>query len=107
MINNKNNNDSILALNKYTNRHNRVGQYIHWKIYNHYNTETPDKWYQHKPLPVVDTPKATILWDFPIRTGRIVQATRPDKVIKHKQNKTCQLIDMSVQSNRNIYAKKF
>ena len=35
---------TILAPNEYTNRHNRVGQYIHWKICNHYNIETPDKW---------------------------------------------------------------
>ena len=31
---------TILAPNEYTNRHNRVGQYIHWKICNHYNIET-------------------------------------------------------------------
>ena len=91
----------------YTNRHNRVGQYIHWKICNHYDIETPDKWYEHKLLSVVDTPNVTILWDFPIRTDRTIQANRPDVVIKHKQNKTCQLIDMSVPSDSNISAKVF
>ena len=49
----------------------------------------------------------TILWDFPIRTGRTVQANRQDIVIKHKQNKTCQLIDMNVPSDSNISAKVF
>ena len=88
----------FLPPNEYTKRHNRVGQYIHWKICNHYDIETPDKWYEHKPLPVVDTPKVTILWDFPIRTDRTIQANRPDIVIKHKQSKTCQFIDMSVPS---------
>ena len=53
----------------------------------------------------MDNPKVTILWDFPIRTGRTVQANRQDIVIKHKQNKTCQLIDMSVPSDSNISAK--
>ena len=93
---------TILAPNEYTNRHNRVGQYIHWKICNHYNIETPNK-----PLPVVDTPKVTILWDFPIRTDRTIQAKRPDIIIKHKQNKTCQLIDMSVPSDSNTSDKEF
>ena len=65
---------TILAPNEYTNRHNRVGQYIHWKICNHYNTETPNKWYDHKPLTVVDIPKVIILWEFPIRTDRTIQA---------------------------------
>ena len=87
---------TILAANEYTNRHNLVGQYIHWKICNHYNIETPNKWYEHKPLPVVDTPKVTILWDFPIRTDRIIQANWPDIITKHKENKRCQLIDISV-----------
>ena len=96
---------TVLAPNEYTNRHNRVGQYIHWKICNHYNIETPNKLCEHKPLPVVVTPEVTILWDFPIRTDRTIQANRADIVIKHKQNKTCQLIDMSVPSNSNISAK--
>ena len=87
---------TILAPNEYTNRHNRVGQYIHWKICNHYNIETPNKWYEHKLLPVVDTPKVTILWDFPVRTDRIIQANWPDIITKHKENKRCQLIDISV-----------
>ena len=98
---------TVLVPNEYTNRHNRVGQNIHWKICNHYNTETPDQWYEHELLPVVDTPKVTILWDFLIRTERIIQANRPDIVIKHKQSKTCQLIDMSVPSYSNIFAKEF
>ena len=78
---------------------------MHWKICNHYDIETPKKWYEHKPLPVVYTPKMTILWDFPIRADRTIKANRPDIAIKHKQNKTCQLKDMSVifllTSNKN------
>ena len=45
----------------------------------------------------MDTPKATILWDFPTRIGRIIQDNRPDIVIKHKQNKTCQLIEIEIE----------
>ena len=75
---------NILAPNEYKNRYNRVGQYVHWKICKHYNIDTTDKWYGHKPLPVVDASNVTILWDFPIRTDRRIQANRPDIVIKHK-----------------------
>ena len=84
-----------------------LGNYIHWKICNHYNIETPSKWYERKPLLVVDTPKVTILWDFPIRTDRTIQANRPDIITKHKQNKMCQLINMSVPSDSSISAKEF
>ena len=62
------------------------------QICNHYNTETHNKQYEHKPLPDVDNSQVTILWNFPIRTDRTIQANRPDIVIKHKKNKTCQLI---------------
>ena len=34
---------TILASNEYTKKHNRVGQYTHWKICNCNDTETPDK----------------------------------------------------------------
>ena len=55
----------------------------------------------------MDTPKVTILWDFLIRTDRTIQVNRPDIVIKHNQNKTCQLIDVSVPSDSNISVKEF
>ena len=79
---------------------------MHWKICNHYDIETSNKWYEHKPLPAVYTPKTTILWDFPIRADRTIKANRPDIVVKHKQNKTCQLKDMSVSSDSNISANE-
>ena len=60
----------------------------------------------YEPLPVVDTLKMTILWDFSVRTKRTIQANKPNIVIKHKQNKTSQLIDMSVPSYSNISAKE-
>ena len=49
-------------------------------------SETSNKWYEHKLLTIVDNPKVTILWNFPTRTDRTIQANRPDIVIKHKQN---------------------
>ena len=47
----------------------------------------------------MDTPKVTILCDFPIPTDRTIQANRPDIVMKCKHNKMCQLIDISVPSD--------
>ena len=41
---------TILAPNDYINRHNHVGQYIHWKICNHFDILTPNKWYKHERL---------------------------------------------------------
>ena len=63
----------------------------HWKICNCYDIETSNKWCEHKPLYVVDTPKVTILWDFCIRTDSIIQAKRSYIVVKQKPNKVYQL----------------
>ena len=55
----------------------------------------------------MDTRKVTILWDFPSRTDRTIQANQPDIIIKHKQNKTYQFTDMSIPSDSNISANEF
>ena len=69
---------------------------VHYSCFKWVYTQTHSCWYEHKTLPVKDTSKVTILWDFPTRTEGIIEANRPDIVIKHTQNKTCQLIDMKI-----------
>ena len=60
----------VLAQNEYKNRHDRVGQYLHWKICKSYKIETCEHWYEHKPQPVVEGDNVTLLWDSPISTDR-------------------------------------
>ena len=98
---------SVLTPNEYKNRHDRVGQYLHWKICKHYNTPHVDKWYEHKTPPIVEGENTTILWDFPINTDRAIQANRPDIVIKDHKSKTCLLIDRTIPTDRNISVKEF
>ena len=77
----------ILTSNEYKNRHDRVGQYLQWKICKHYNTPHAEKWYEHKTQPVVEGKNTTISWDFPVNTNRTIQASRPDlssKITKAK-----------------------
>ena len=93
--------------NEYKNRHNRVGQYLHWKICKHFSIGTQGNWYEHHPEPVTEGKDTVVLWDFPIHTDRTIQANRPDIVIKDKTNNTCLFIDMSIPSDRNVSAKVF
>ena len=58
---------AIMTPNEYLQRHDRVGQYIHWKICQHYYAPYPKKWYKHKPQKVVETKcnnflESTYLW---------------------------------------------
>ena len=98
---------SILTPNEYKNRHDRVGQYLHWKICKHFSIGTQGNWYEHHPEPVTEGKDTVVLWDFPIHTDRTIQANRPDIVIKDKTNNTCLFIDMSIPSDRNVSAKVF
>ena len=100
-------NCSVLAPNEYTVRHDRVAQYIHWTLCNHFGIETSPRWYEHKPEPVTETQNITILWNFAIHTDRTIKANRPDIVLKDRQNKTCQLIEISVPCDGNLATAEF
>ena len=62
--------------NKYLQRHERLRQYIHWKICQDYNAQYAKNWYEHKPQKIVETEIATILWDFSIHTDRTIEAEK-------------------------------
>ena len=49
----------------------------------------------------------SLLWDFPIRTDRTIQANEPDIIVKDFKEKTCLLIDMSIPTDQNSPAKEF
>ena len=94
-------------VHEYKNRHDRVGQYLHWKICKEYSIDTNPNWYKHHLEPVTEGNGVTILWDFPIHTDKTIQANRSDIVVKDKKNSTCFFIDISMPSDRNISEKVF
>ena len=97
----------ILAPKEYKERHEKMGQYIHWIACQHYNAQHAEHWYEHHLEPVTEGNDATILWDFTIHTDRSVKANRPDITVKDHKEKTCLLIDMTVPSDRNISLKEY
>jgi hypothetical protein len=98
---------SLMAANEYKNRHDQIGQYIHWKMCKHYGKETTKNWYEHHPQPVTEIGHITILWDFTIHTDRTIKANRPDITVKNHTDKTCLLIDMAVPTDKNVAVKEF
>ena len=96
----------VLAKTEFKDRHDKVGQYIHWKLCQHYGLPFADNWYTHETEPVVENDKVTILWDFEVHTDRTIKANRPDIIIKDYETKTCFLIDMTNPSERNTSVKE-
>ena len=97
----------IMTPNEYLQRHDRVGQYIHWKICQYYNAPYGRNWCKHKPQKLVETKTAIILWDFPIQTDRTIQANKPDITRKDRKEKICKLIDFTFPVDINISAEEF
>ena len=97
----------ILAPKEYKDRHDKMGQYLYWRICQHYNVPQAEHWYEHHPEPVTEGNYATILWDFTIHTDRSIKANRPDIVMKDHKEKSCLLIDMTVPSDRNLSIKEY
>ena len=93
----------VLALNKYKHGHDRVGQYLHRKIFKHYQLSAPNNWFEHHLQAVVEK-DATILWDYPIHTDRNIQANKTYIIVKDSVEETCPLIDVSVTTVQNIAA---
>ena len=77
----------IMTPNEYLQRYDSVGQYIHWKICQHYNAPYARNWYEHEPQKIVETESATILLDFPVHTDRSTHANKPDITIKDHNEK--------------------
>ena len=96
-----------LAKSEYITRHNKVAQYIHHKVCQHYGINVKNHWYEHEITPVVENKSMKILWDFPIQTDRTIKANRPDIVIIDKEKKTCLLLDVSIPADKNTSLKTF
>ena len=95
-----------LAGSEYIRRHNEVAKILHHGISQHHNIPTTDRTWLHQPEAVTETDEVKILWDFEIRTDRIITARRPDIVVIDKTDKTATIIDVAVPNDHNIRVKE-
>ena len=95
---------TLLADGYYTIRHNKICRYIHWKICKEMEIATRGKVWEHEPEPVVANEKVTIFYDKVIPTGRFIEsgAIKPDIVIWNRQEKTAQIIDVTVPNDYGL-----
>lgn len=68
---------SELEKNEYSNGHNKVATYLHWKVYQNHKMEIP------------------------IQTDMEMTAKRPDIFIKHRKFKMCMHTEIALPSERN------
>ena len=95
-----------MTLNEYLQRHDRVGQYIHWKIRQYYNAPCAKNWYEHKPQKVVETESASLMgFLYSYRQNNTSKKTTHN--YQRSQRKTCKLIDLTFPMDINISAEEF
>ena len=95
-----------LAADKYLNRYNQVAAQLHLDICKHYGIKVEAQyWYQHNPVQVIENEKATILWDYQVKTDKHIQCNKPDLIVQEKESERCVIIDVAILSDYNIQKK--
>ena len=74
-----------MAQTDYKKRHDKVSQLVHWNLCRRYRIQHTRNWYEHNAEKVTENEKAKILWEFNIQTDHVIQARRPDIVVKDKE----------------------
>ena len=71
---------SKLAQKEYKTRHDWAGKVIHWEMCKKFKFNHTNKWYRHKPAPVLENNTHKLLWDFGIHMDHLISARRPDLI---------------------------
>ena len=86
---------SNLAQKEYKRRYDQFGTKIYWEICRKYEIEAREKWYEHKPVVVMENDKCKILQDFTLQTDHKIYGRRSDVIIEQKDKNICQVIDFA------------
>ena len=97
---------SALAQNQYKKRHDAVAKTLHWSLCRKFKIECSSNWYEHQPIAVIENEQAKLLWDFSIRTDRVIQAHRPDITLVDKCKNKVSLIDVAVPWDSRVEDKE-
>ena len=98
---------SKMAQKEFKRRHDWVGKKIHWEACLKYGFDVKSKWYEHEPETTMDNDVSTILWDFNIQTDHVIQARRPDLIIKDKVKNECLIVDFAIPYDSRVETKEF
>ena len=70
-----------LTLKEYKQRHDNIARIVHFELCQKFFLVGEVKWYNYKPVNVVENDRVEILWDFNIQTDHVIQHRRADIVV--------------------------
>lgn len=96
-----------MAVSAYLYRHNLVAAVIHWHLSKIYSFPVrATSWFTHKPLPVVQTTTAKLLWDFSLVSASHHLSNRPDIVLFDYSKKIILFIEVSCPADPHVLSKE-
>jgi len=97
---------SKIAQTDYKGRHDKVAANLHWSLCKQFGFERSQKWYEHRAEKVLENDNHKLLWDFEIKTDKVIEARRPDLVIVDKRAREALIIDVAVPGDARVAAKE-
>jgi hypothetical protein len=95
-----------MAQLQYKKRHDKVAGLIHWEMCKQFGLPYAKHWYDHRAEPVLENERVKLLWDFSIRTDRVIEARRPDIVVVNKKEKETIILDVAVCGDFQVQDKE-
>ena len=95
-----------LAQNEYKKRHDKVATMVHWELCKQHSFPHSKNWYDHRAEDVLENDDVKLLWDFNIRTDRVIEARRPDIVLIDKKNKEAFVVDVAIPGDFRVKDKE-
>eukprot|EP00957_Ditylum_brightwellii_P049734 3771591-Ditylum_brightwellii.AAC.1 len=96
---------SKLAGSKYTQRHNKVAQYVHWNLLKECGIPVIPQWYKHSPILSVIDGKTAITCDLKMVVDKVLKHNWHNIAILDRASKTAQIIDITVPYDTNVVSK--
>ena len=95
-----------IAQTDYKGRHDRVATLIHWSLCKQYGFPRSDNWWAHQAEKVLENDDYKVLWDFSIRTDKVIKEHRPDIVIVDKRKREAMLVDVAIPGDARVASKE-
>ena len=93
---------SKLAQREYKRRYDNFTRMVHWKLYEKFNLEKPEKWCLHNPRNVSENVNHKLIYDMNVQCDNIIVERRPDIVIANKMEKTAIITDVEIPGKKRI-----
>ncbi|XP_069991778.1 uncharacterized protein [Penaeus vannamei] len=87
-------------------RHGKLAQLVQWNLCKRYGLQHERNWYDHTAEKVLENEKVKIIWDFSAQTDHVIQARRPDIVVKDKEMNHTWIIDITMPGDARTEEKE-